>query len=276
MTIDNSFLIKRFEKFSQIYLLMSKATSLPFVECDPDTFADQVYAFTKEEDLQVYAQRFVKKGYVLEGATIMHERFPILFRQLDMIGVDTVCLIDEGAPVPIALEALCPDPDLLPSPDPSIPQKNETLMLTSIYFLQELRKPMQGENGEPDDERKAALLELEEEMARNLINAEYIIAFDTTEVGGIWNPGEKDSKVKIPFVKNKKGDIFQPVFSDFTEFSRVDMGGQKKMSMMAIAFEDLPGFLGEHATAFVINPGTINLILTKEQIAEMVARYKED
>ncbi len=82
--------------------------------------------------------------------------------------------------------------------------------------------------------------------------------------------------IKIPFVKNKKGDIFQPVFSDFTEFSRVDMGGQKKMSMMAIAFEDLPGFLGEHATAFVINPGTINLILTKEQIAEMVARYKED
>ena len=43
MTVDNSFLIKKFEKYESIYVLFSQMTKLPFVECDEETYDDQVY-----------------------------------------------------------------------------------------------------------------------------------------------------------------------------------------------------------------------------------------
>ena len=49
MTVDNSFTMKKFQSMEIIYVTFSQITKLPYVECDPETFDDQVYMFTEEE-----------------------------------------------------------------------------------------------------------------------------------------------------------------------------------------------------------------------------------
>ena len=46
MTVDNRFLIKKFEHFEHIFVLFSQTTRLPFIECDEETFDDQVYVLS--------------------------------------------------------------------------------------------------------------------------------------------------------------------------------------------------------------------------------------
>ena len=48
MTVDNSFTMKKFQSMEIIYVTFSQITKLPYVECDPETFDDQVYMFTEE------------------------------------------------------------------------------------------------------------------------------------------------------------------------------------------------------------------------------------
>ena len=42
MTVDNSFTMKKFQSMEIIYVTFSQITKLPYVECDPETFDDQV------------------------------------------------------------------------------------------------------------------------------------------------------------------------------------------------------------------------------------------
>ena len=60
MTIDNRFLIKKFESFENIFVLFSQTTKLPFVECDEESFDDQVYVFTDEERTKEFARKYTK------------------------------------------------------------------------------------------------------------------------------------------------------------------------------------------------------------------------
>ena len=46
MAIDNNFMIKKIEKYPQVYVVFSAVTHLPFAECDEDTVLDQIYLFT--------------------------------------------------------------------------------------------------------------------------------------------------------------------------------------------------------------------------------------
>ena len=58
MTVDNRFLIKKFEHFEHIFVLFSQTTRLPFIECDEETFDDQVYVFTDEERIKEAGQKY--------------------------------------------------------------------------------------------------------------------------------------------------------------------------------------------------------------------------
>ena len=57
MSTDNRLMIKNLQKLDHFYVLTSKATNLPFAECDPETFDDQTAIFEQEQDAKEYAEK---------------------------------------------------------------------------------------------------------------------------------------------------------------------------------------------------------------------------
>ena len=72
--------------------------------------------------------------------------------------------------------------------------------------MQELRRPIKKE------ERTVNLREMEEELIVNLKKSEFLVAMATDP--------EDPTKVNIPYLKNKQGDILQPAFTDVMEFDK--------------------------------------------------------
>lgn len=268
MTIDNSFLVKKFEKYETIYVLFSQATKLPFVECDEETFDDQVYVFTEEAATQEFAKKYTQDKILLAAAKIPNEQIKGFLSSLYALGVNALMIQDVGAPVRVALEQLMPRPDLEKLMNDKIPRVNPQLQLTAIYFLQELRRPI-----ERDLESRKHLRSLEEEMAANLMRARFIVAVDVTDSPDA-KPGSPEEKIKVPYVKNKKGEVFQPCYTDFGEFQKFNARNKNaKMRLMAVTYDNLPKYLVGEAKGFVFNPAGFNLTLTKEQMELMKKNY---
>ena len=269
MTVDNSFLIKKFQKFENIFVLFSQTTKLPFVECDEETFDDQVYVFTDETRVQDFARKYTNEKLLLAAAKIPNAQFKGFLTSLYAIGVNALMVQDEGAPVRVELEQLAPKPDLEAMKAEPVPKLNPELQLTALYFLQELRRPV-----ERTPEEKKQLRALEEEMAVNLMKSRFIVAVDVTDVEGEWNPKDRNQKVKIPFVKNKEGNIFQPCYSDLGEFKKFNARNKNaKFRLMAVPYEDLPKYLIRDSKGYVFNPAGFNLTLTREQLEQMKKNY---
>ena len=271
MAVDNSFLAKRFLKTETIFVLYSTATNMPFVECDQTTFLDQIFAFTKGETLQQYAKIFTKVHYGLRALQFPNDKFQVLFDQMYAMGADTIQFVDEGAPVALNLADVAEE-SAYPDLPKDIPTTNPEFQLTAAYFMQDARRKM-----ERTDEEQRHLRELEEEMAVNLVRSKLIVAFETSQVKGKWNPADKSQKVGVPYIRNKAGKVFYPVYSDFYEFRRFNSGSSNlKLSITAVDYDALPKLLHKPAESFVFNPASLNLLLNADQLAEMKRRYAPD
>ena len=105
----------------------------------------------------------------------------------------------------------------------------------------------------------AHLREMEEELIVNLKKSEFLVAMATDP--------EDPTKVNIPYLKNKQGDILQPAFTDVMEFDKFARG--KKLRAAKVPFAKLPGLIINQAKAFVINDG-FNLILDRVQLGKIL------
>ena len=104
------------------------------------------------------------------------------------------------------------------------------------------------------------LREMEEELIVNLKKSEFLVAMATDP--------EDPTKVNIPYLKNKQGDILQPAFTDVMEFDKFARG--KKLRAAKVPFAKLPGLIINQAKAFVINPMGFNLILDRVQLGKIL------
>ena len=274
MAIDNSFMKKRIEKMQYLYILFSAVTHLPFVECDDKTFDDQVYVFTSEEMTQAFAKGYTAQKIMLQAVRISAPMFKGFFESLYQYDITAVMLQEEGAPVRIPLSDLAEKPEMNTEEAKKIPVSNPSLQLTSMYFMQELRRPVK----ERDEEEKKQLLALEEEMAHNLLRSRFIVTFDTSRVQGEWNPKDKSARVGIPMIRSKDEHSFQPVYSDITEFRRfaAKTKDKRKMRLVPVDYPDLKRFLTKEAEGFVFNPAGFNLILTRKQMERLERLYGKE
>ena len=133
------------------------------------------------------------------------------------------------------------------------PLLNPTLELSGIYFMQELRRPV-------EKDQHGNLRELEEELIVNLRKSEYLIAMNVDP--------EDPKKINIPYLKNKKEEILQPVFTDVMELEKFTRG--QKLRIAKVPLAKLPELMIERATAYVINPLGFNLVLNKEQLNKII------
>ena len=133
------------------------------------------------------------------------------------------------------------------------PLLNPTLELSGIYFMQELRRPV-------EKDQHGNLRELEEELIVNLKKSEYLVAMNVDP--------EDPKKINIPYLKNKKEEILQPVFTDVMELEKFTKG--QKLRIAKVPFAKLPELLIDKAMAYAVNPLGFNLVLNREQLNKII------
>ncbi|HIY19926.1 MAG TPA: SseB family protein [Candidatus Blautia avistercoris] len=248
--------IKILQSSEELFVIYSQATKMPYVTCDEETFNDQVRIYTDQEATKKYGEEKLKEKVLLMGSRVPKEGFPKLYGILHSIGVNEVVLVHEGEETKAELSSVAVMRDFSDLPQEQKPVFNPTLQLSALYFLQELRRPV-------DNKEKKELRNLEEELLVNISRGEYLVLVEANE-------GE-NKQIHLPYVKNEKGDAYQPLFTDLGEVQKF-VKSEKPMRILGVSFEKLPGILIKDAKGIVINPMGFNLPLSKEQLEKIAGK----
>ena len=106
-------------------------------------------------------------------------------------------------------------------PEEKRPLLNPQLHLSTIYFVQELRRPIQDRNLEK-------LAELEEEMCVNLVAPALTDLFPIDVVEEEGDPEKKT--IRFPYLKDGSDQMLQPIFTDGPELQRFLKGKNFKFA----------------------------------------------
>ena len=269
MAIDYTLTVKKIHSLEKIYVLFSASTRMPFVECDPEEFDDQIYIFANEELATAAAKAYAEKQMPTGVIPMEKSQYLAFFGSLHLIGVNMLVFEDEGGVTRMPLDEIARlDPKVAEKKE--VPMINTALQLTVIYFIQELRRPNQKKD---DMVRMKRLQELEEEMIADLVRSRFILAVDFSKVEGEIEPGKANPNVQVPVVKAPNGDAFQPIFTDVWEFQKFHKNPEVKLRMAQIEFKGLLGALVPQAKGFVLNPNGVNLILSREQLTAIAKKF---
>lgn len=93
-------------------MTFSQITKLPYVECDPETFDDQVYMFTEEEAAKEFAKSYVEKNTPLLTVKVLRKQMPNFYMGLYAEGVNMVIFHEGDQTRRIELEQIFPKPDM--------------------------------------------------------------------------------------------------------------------------------------------------------------------
>ena len=90
MAIDKRLIIRNLLETKEIYTAFARATNLPYVVCDPESFNDQVYVFKKEEDVKSYVKQQAELGNGLMGVRTFKQQYLNFFSSLVSLGVNAI------------------------------------------------------------------------------------------------------------------------------------------------------------------------------------------
>ena len=252
MAITQSRALAALRTSKKLYCAYSGATKMPYVTCDPGSFNDQVWIFSTEEGVKAFGMEKAKEKNLIAGMCVEKKDFMRLYSTFFSIGATSVMYCDEGQTVELELSALVKQADFSAMEPSKRPLFNPALQLCGLYFLQEMRRPV------PIGE-KPKIRELEEEMLVNLKRAEFLVPMEISE-------GE-EKKISVPLLKNQKGDMMQPAFTDIMEMQK--FAGKKKMRAVKVPFERLAGMLVPDAKYLIINPMGFSLPLSGEHLKKI-------
>ena len=228
--------IRILSKSEELYVLISLCTKMPFVMCDPETFDDEIFIYEKEEDIKREGKRFADQKIPLRIAKVARKNFLNFYANVFTMGVN--CVVLNGyMPDMFKLQLS----EMVKKPGQKLPNgqiwvENPGLHLTALYFMQEVRRQ---KLSELTDELK----EMQEEILTDYGKGTYVAAVHE-------NNG-------IPLLKQKNGDVFQPVFTDILEFGKFNKDNPFKAVVVTAA--KIPEILAEDAKGVVINPFGVNL-----------------
>ena len=262
MSTDNRLMIKNLQKLEHFYVLISKATNLPYAECDAESFDDQVAIFEAEQDAKNYAEKLEEQQYPTVVTKIIKDKMSAFYTGLYLTGINRVAFHNGSGFCYLELSSVVTvrKPE---QKDNMPPVMNDSLQLTAVYFLQELRRSNQNT---PDPERTARLREMEQELIANLRRSRFVLALDVTDVKGALDLTKPNPDVKVPYLKNPAGDIIQPIFSDLWEFEKFRQKNPRKLQALAAPFQKLVPPLIQNAKGFALNPAGFNLLLQRDKV----------
>ena len=245
--------IKELQNRETVFVAYSQATKLPYVKCDEETYNDQAWIFSTEEGIKEFGKKMLEEKVLLMGMKFTKKDYPRLYGTFYAIGVNTVVWVDGEDKIEIDLPDVAKQADMSKIEPAKRPLLNPTLELSGIYFMQELRRPV-------EKDQHGNLRELEEELIVNLKKSEYLVAMNVDP--------EDPKKINIPYLKNKKEEILQPVFTDVMELEKFTKG--QKLRIAKVPFAKLPELLIDKAMAYAVNPLGFNLVLNREQLNKII------
>lgn len=223
----------------ELYVIMSAVTRLPFVKCDEETYDDEIFLYYRADDAKEKARELAKEKYMTAVVKLEEKQFLPFYTSLYTIGVNCLA-VNHGTDTQISVQlsdlVIRKNPDQLPEGKKLV--ENPALHLTAIYFMQEMRRQ---EKPQPTEELK----ELQEELLAHYSKGTFIIAIQEDK--------------QIPVLKQKNGDIYQPVFTDMLEIQKFAKG--QKMRTAVIPAAKIPDILVGAAKGVVINPMGVNVQL---------------
>ena len=253
MGISKEEAIKELQTREMVYVAYSQATKLPYVKCDEESYNDQAWIFSTEEQIKEFGKQLLEDKILLMGMRYAKKDYPRLYGTFYAIGINSVVWVDGEDKIEIDLPDIAKQADLSKLEPAQRPLLNPTLQLSGIYFMQELRRPV-------EKEQHGNIRELEEELIVNLRKSEFLLAMDVDP--------ENPKKINIPYLKNKKDEILQPVFTDVMELEKFTKG--RKLRIAKVPLNKLPELMIQQAKAYVVNPMGFNLVLTKEQLEKII------
>lgn len=232
----------------EIYCIMSAATKMQYVQCDPETFDDEILLFLNEDEAKEKAKELLKAGNPVHIAKIPQKSLLGFYTSLYAIGVNSMRVKMQYEPeTVIQLPELItrPSEDKLPEGQKRI--ENPAFHLTALYFMQIMRSAKAKER---QDEAK----ELSEELAAHFAKGTFIMAV------------QEDNK--IPLLRQKTADgkadeVFQPIFTDMPEFMKFNMN--KQLKPVVVEMKNLPKVMAKEAKGVVVNAMGVNLVLQVER-----------
>lgn len=263
MAVDKTFLMKSIQKKEEMIVAYCAFTNMPFVVCDPESFNDQVWIFDTEAQLQEFAKPYTEKKILLKGIKYSNARFLSFFTMLFTIGINELVFVGENGKETIELDELVRRPDFSKLPKEQQPIMNPELQLTGLYFMQEAARPI------PNEEKQVA--DLEEELAANLFKARYIIPIELLEGPETDIEKLKEKKYRLPILKNKNGDVLQPLFTDPNELAKFNR--ENKFKALAMPFANLSKLLIKDSKGFLLNPAGFHLAMPKELLEGLPKRF---
>ena len=237
-----------------IYVLMSSCTRMPYVVCDPETFDDEILLYYTEGEAKEEAMKLQKEGNPMQLVKVDENSRLSFFTGLFPMGVNCI-LVDKGldGQIAVQLDELITRPKDEELPEGKIRVENPELVLTAVYFMQQMRKP---DKPEMTDELK----ELNEEMLAHYQEGRYIVTVQEDK--------------GIPILKQKDGKVYQPIFTDVQEvkkFQNLNKGVTLKTAV--VEGSKIPEILSPEAYGVAVNQFGVNLQL---QINRKLAKTKEN
>jgi len=245
--------LKSLPKRECVYIIFSRLTNVPYVVCNETTFEDEVFLFTEEADALERAKTLSLGNCPAVAVKAGQKEILKLFADLYIYGVTGIVVAVGKEVLRIALSEIVRRPALTKLPENARPLENPALQLSMMYYLQEARKPGGAKAAEADQ-----VADLEEEMAVNLIRAKYLLPIKEVEIDG-------KKATQLMMMKIKNGEVMVPIFSDVLEYGRFKKDQELKAAVTD--FEKLAGMpLPDEVKGFVLNPGGVGLVLTKEYL----------
>ena len=161
MGISKEEAIKELQTREIVYVAYSQATKLPYVKCDEESYNDQAWIFSTEEQIKEFGKQLLEDKILLMGMRYAKKDYPRLYGTFYAIGINSVVWVDGEDKIEIDLPDIAKQADLSKLEPAQRPLLNPTLQLSGIYFMQELRRPV-------EKDQHGNIRELEEELIVNL------------------------------------------------------------------------------------------------------------
>lgn len=256
--------IKTIPGLKKLSVIFSKSTRMPMVFCMDETMDDYVCVYLDEE---AASEKVRSLNEEKRPAFVVNckekEIFPFL-AELRLIGVNAICFVrakaDGAEEFLVQLTEFLAFPDINAIPVEKRPIENTTLQLSMLYFMQEIRRPV-------EQEEKKNVRELEEETSANLVRGRYLLP-----IRQIKEEGAEQARNAVMLLKGNKEDVFIPLFTDAAEFRK--FAKENKIPVLVCDFKMITEMMkNEKTTGIIINPATSNVILNKPGIASLEKRF---
>ncbi len=268
MSIDNQFLIKKVMGKDKLIACFCPRTKMPFLFCDPVTYADQVWIFSDEDGLKEFIERFAGKKLPLQGVSIAKTQMTGFFGSLLHIGVTEVVFTENGASVPIPLEQFVRHKDMDNVPEALRPLENPQLQLTGLYLMQEVHRNV-------PVEEKEDLPELNEEFMVNLARSRYMMPVKLKNTKDPVVQQLQNKQFGFMNITMKNGDMYRPLFSDSMEFQRFRQN-KKDIQALTLPFAGLKSSLQKNLKGYILNPNGYQIVLNEQLIDTVIKNFPED